>query len=143
MQPRQLLIITGVAIVAFAVAFGVAGASGGEDSKAAGAGLAPAEVIEVEDADVTAGVSGASGLPALQVPKKKKPKEEPVTAASPSTGTTISPSTGTTTPAPSTSTTPTTSTSPPPSTNTTPPASSNPAPQTGGETPIQTGGGED
>src|SRR5215216_6413030 len=123
MQPRQLLIITGVAIVAFAVAFGVAGASEGEDSKAAGAGLAPAEVLEVEDADVTACVAGAPWLPALQVPKKKKPKEEPVTAASPSTGTTISPSTGTTTPAPSTSTTPTTSTSPPPSTNTTPPAS--------------------
>ena len=35
MQPRQILIVAGVAIVAFAAAFGIAGAGGGEESKAA------------------------------------------------------------------------------------------------------------
>ena len=74
MQPRQILIVAGVAIVAFAAAFGIAGAGGGEESKAAAAGLEPAEVIEVGDATVTAGVTAGAGLPALQLPKKKKPR---------------------------------------------------------------------
>ena len=59
MQPRQILIVAGIAIVAFAAAFGIAGAGGGgEESKAASAGVEPAKVIETGSVGVSAVVTG-------------------------------------------------------------------------------------
>lgn len=134
MQPRQILIVAGLAIVAFAAAFGIAGAGGGEEPKAAAAGLEPAEVIQVSDTvRVSTGGSSVAGLPALQVPKKKKP--EPDTSSSGGTTTT------TTTTAPTTTTTAPTTTAP---TTTTPTVTSPPPSNDGsGAGPISRGGGED
>jgi hypothetical protein len=130
MQARQLLIVAGIAIVAFAAAFGIASAGGGDEPKAASDGVRPAEVIEVEDVAVTAGVATARGLPALNVPKKK-PKET---------------DTGTTTTAPSSTDTVTPPASetvtPPPTSTAAPPSSSTPPPVSGGDDTISSGGTE-
>lgn len=135
MQPRQILIVAGVAIVAFAAAFGIAGAGGGEESKAAGAGLEPAEVIQVGDASVSTGGTAVAGLPALQVPKKKKPK--PDTSSSGGTTTT----TTTTTTAPTTTAPTTTAPTTTAPTITSPPPANDGGGSGGG--PISEGGGED
>ncbi len=149
MHPRQLLIVAGIAVVAFGAAFGIASASGGGDkapaSTPAAKTPAPAEVIEVGDATVSAKVRAAGALPSLKVPKKQP---EPTTST-----TTTAPSTGTTTPAPSTTTpAPSTSTTAPSTTTTTPaPSTTTPAPSSsgggggggGGGVVIRNGGGED
>src|ERR1700754_2455269 len=113
MHPRQLLIVAGIAVVAFGAAFGIASASGGDKAPAAAPKAkapAAAEVIEVGDATVSAKVRTAGALPSLKVPKKK-PETSTSSGATTttSTGTTTTPSTGTTT-TPSTGTTTTPST---------------------------------
>ena len=72
MSPRQSLIVTVASVVAFAAAFAVSGAGGVEPQPQA-APLKPAEVIEVDAVTVSAGVIAAPRLPALNVPKPKKP----------------------------------------------------------------------
>jgi hypothetical protein len=134
MQPRQILLVAGVAIVAFAAAFGIAGAGGGDEPKAASAAVEPAKVIEVGDANVSAAVN-SGGLPALQVPKKKPKQEE---SSSTTTTTSVAPTTTAPTTTAPTTTAPSTSTTPPP-TNTNP----GPTDGGGGGGPISTGGGED
>ncbi len=151
MHPRQLLIVAGIAVVAFGAAFGIASASGGDKEPAAAPKAkapAAAEVIEVGDATVSAKVRAASALPALKVPKKK-PEESSTssgTTTTPSTGTTTTPSTGTTTtPSTGTTTTPSTGTTTTPSTGTTTPPSTSGGGGGGGGggTVIRNGGGED
>ena len=150
MHPRQLLIIAGIAVVAFGAAFGIASASGGDKTPAAAPKAkapAAAEVIEVGDATVSAKVRAAGALPSLKVPKKKpEPPASTGTTTAPSTGTTTEPSTGTTT-APSTGTTtaPSTGTTTAPSTGTTtsPSTGGGGGGGGGGGTVIRNGGGED
>ena len=142
MQSRQILLIAGIAIVAFAAAFGIAGAAGGGDEpKAASAGVEPAKVIEVGDANVSAGVNGG-GLPALQLPKKKPKPDESSSSTSTSTSTTTTttaPTTTTTTTAPTTTTTAPTTTAP----TTTAPTTTSPPPSNNSGGPVSLGGGED
>jgi outer membrane biosynthesis protein TonB len=71
MQPRQLLIVAIVAIVAFGGALAIAGAGGGDDPKAAAPAAQPAKVIEVEPVTISAAVAANAKLPALKVPRKK------------------------------------------------------------------------
>jgi hypothetical protein len=72
MQPRQILIVAAVVIVAFGAAFGIAGAGGGDDSKAEAAPAPKApQVFDVESATVTATVAKAPALPALKVPNPR------------------------------------------------------------------------
>ena len=114
MHPRQLLIVAGIAVVAFGAAFGIASAGGGDDAPAAApkaAAPAPAEEIEVGDATVSAKVRAAAALPALKVPKKKPEESSTSTHDRPSSGRRPSPTTGTTTtPSTGTTTTPSTGT---------------------------------
>jgi hypothetical protein len=72
MRPRQSLIVAVASVVAFAAAFAVSGAGGVEPQPQA-APLKPAEVIEVDAVTVSAGVTAAPRLPALNVPEPKKP----------------------------------------------------------------------
>jgi len=72
MRPRQSLIVAVASGVAFAAAFAVSGAGGVEPQPQA-APLKPAEVIEVDAVTVSAGVTAAPRLPALNVPKPKRP----------------------------------------------------------------------
>jgi hypothetical protein len=145
MQPRQILIVAGVVIVAFAVAFGIAGSGGGqEESKAASVGVEPAEVIDVGKASIDASVPAAGDLPRLEVPVEKKP-DPPATSGG--DGTTVPPTTTEPTPPTTTEPTPPTTTQPTPPV-TTQPAPADPSPPTtsggsGGGGPISTGGGED
>ena len=62
MQPRQLLIVAIAALIAFGAAFGIAKAGGGDESNASGS-VKPAEVIEVGDATVSAGVADTARCP--------------------------------------------------------------------------------
>jgi hypothetical protein len=107
MQTRNIAITVGAAIAAFAVAFGVAKATGGSENKASAA--APtAKSIDVQTATISANVQTA-GLPALKPKPKPKAKSEPTPDAQQATPTptpsATTPSTTTTTPSTSTSTT--------------------------------------
>jgi hypothetical protein len=135
MQPRQILIVAAVVIVAFGAAFGIAGAGGGDDGKAQAApALEAPETIDVERVPVAASVSSAAALPTLKVPEKKA--KQP-TSAGGSPALTPAPESGQTPTTPNTApTTPTTPTAPTPQTP-------NPQPQPEPEEPIKVIGGED
>jgi hypothetical protein len=135
MQPRQLTIIAIAAVVAFGAAFAVAGMGGDDPEVEAQVAAAPEapQVIEVQDAKVSAGVaSGKVSLPALKVPE---PKPDPTPDSSSSSGTVAPPAdTGTSdtgTVAPTTEVAPVA-----------PQATPVPTPAPNND-PIKVGGGED
>ena len=120
MRPRQIAIVVGVVLAAFAVTFGIAQAGGEEAAKTpATAQPRPAEVIEVGELTVSDGVAAAVDLPALRVPAKKEKEVAPV---EPSEG-------GSPTPVPTAA--PTTQ-----ATATPPPATTPPPTEDGGEDVI-------
>jgi hypothetical protein len=77
MQPRTILITVGVAIVAFAAAFGIGKATSGSDASTGGTG-ATAETFDQPTATIEAKAPKA-GLPAL----KPKPTPEPTATPAP------------------------------------------------------------
>jgi hypothetical protein len=101
MKLRQILIVAGVAIAAFAAALAISGAGADGEPKAKATPAKPAEVIDLEQATVSASVTAPAGLPKLRVPKPKKKAEPPATS-----GTTVSPQAQNPTPEQNTTTTP-------------------------------------
>lgn len=121
MEPRTIAIGLIAVIAAFAAAFGISSAGGGEKTATAGPGT-KAESIKAPTTAAVAGVEVSGTVPALKAEKKKKPakkaKQEPTSSNSNSTAS-----------APSTNET-TTQTQSAPQTQNTAPAQSNPAPST-------------
>ena len=119
MEPRTIAIGLIAVIAAFAAAFGISSAGGGEKTATAGPGT-KAESIKAPATAAVAGVQVGGTIPALKAEKKKaakKPKKESTsnsTASAPSTNNTT---TQTQTQAPATQ-------------NTAPSTNSNPAPRT-------------
>jgi hypothetical protein len=88
MQPRTILITVGVAVVAFAAAFGIGKATSGSDASTGGTG-ATAEAFDQPTATIDAKAPKA-GLPAL----KPKPTPEPTATPAPTAVPTTPPDTG-------------------------------------------------
>jgi hypothetical protein len=78
MQPRTILITAGVALVAFAAAFGIAKATSRSDPSTTGGTGATAQTFEPASATINAKAPKA-GLPAL----KPKPTPEPTATPTP------------------------------------------------------------
>jgi hypothetical protein len=119
MEPRTIAIGLIAVVAAFAAAFGISSAGGGEKTATAGPGT-KAESIKAPATAAVAGVEVGGTVPALKAEKKKaakKPKKE-------------SSSSNTTASAPSTNNTTTQTQSAPQTQNTTPQTNSNPAPST-------------
>jgi hypothetical protein len=135
MNPRQLLIVAGIAIAGFGAAFLVSGSSGdgGAEPVEAAKQPAAAEVLEVAGAQVKVAAPASGALPKLKVPK---PKTEE-TSTSTTTTTTTTDTTDTTAPTTQT-TTPTTQTTTPTTQTTQPTTNNNNDSGNGGF--IQTGG---
>ncbi|HEX5619152.1 MAG TPA: hypothetical protein VFX51_12065 [Solirubrobacteraceae bacterium] len=119
MQPRTILISVGVAIVAFAAAFGIGKATSGSDASTGGTGTT-AQAFDQPTATINAKAPKA-GLPAL------KPKPTPEPTATPAATATAAP-TATATPISGGGQTPVTGGGQSPVTG-------------GGETPVSGGGG--
>jgi hypothetical protein len=111
MQTRSIVITAGAAVAAFAVAFGLAKATGGGNESKASTAAPTAKTIDVQTATISANVQTAS-LPSL----KAKPKPKATATPEPQSSATVTPSTtSNTTPSTTTqsSTTPSTSSNPP------------------------------
>ena len=119
MEPRTIAIGLIAVIAAFAAAFGISSAGGGEKTATAGPGT-KAESIKAPTTAAVAGVEVSGTVPALKAEKKKPAKKPKKESTSNSTSTASAPSTNETT----------TQTQSAPQTQNTAPAQSNPAPST-------------
>jgi hypothetical protein len=139
MEPRTIAIGLIAVIAAFAAAFGISSAGGGEKTATAGPGT-KAESIKAPASAAVAGVEVGGTIPALKAEKKKaakKPKKESTSNSNASAPSTNNTTTQTQTQAPAAqNTAPTTNSNPAPST----PKPSTPKPKP--QTPVS-GGGED
>jgi hypothetical protein len=81
MQPRTILISAGIAVVAFAVAFGIGKATSGSDASTGGTG-ATAQTFEQPTATINAETPKA-GLPALKPKPTPEPTATPQATATP------------------------------------------------------------
>ena len=138
MEPRTIAIGLIAVIAAFAAAFGISGAGGGEKTATAGPGT-KAESIRAPATAAVAGVEVGGTVPALKAEKKKKPAKKKESTSN-STATASEPLTSNTT---------TPEQAAPQTQNTAPAQNSNPAPSTSkpqpkpqAEEPVS-GGGED
>jgi hypothetical protein len=141
MEPRTIAIGLIAVIAAFAAAFGISSAGGGEKTATAGPGT-KAESIKAPATAAVAGVEVGGTVPALKAEKKKKPAKKKESSSN-SNATASEPSTSNTT-TPEAQAAPQTQ-------NTAPAQNSNPAPSTSkpqpkpkpqAEEPVS-GGGED
>jgi hypothetical protein len=140
MEPRTIAIGLIAVIAAFAAAFGISSAGGGEKTATAGPGT-KAEAIKAPSAAAVTGVEVGGTIPALKAEKKKaKPKKQ---SSSSNSNNASTPSTSETTAQPETQQAPSTQNSAPaPQNNTPAPKPQAPKPQPKPQQPI-TGGGED
>jgi hypothetical protein len=137
MEPRTITIGLIAVIAAFAAAFGISSAGGGEKTATAGPGT-KAVTIKAPSAAAVSSVEVGGTIPALKAEKKKaKPKKQ-----SSSNSNASAPSTNNTTAQPETTAPSTQNTAPAPQNNTPAPKPQTPKPQPKPQQPI-TGGGED
>jgi FtsZ-interacting cell division protein ZipA len=137
MEPRTIAIGLIAVIAAFAAAFGISSAGGGEKTATAGPGT-KAQTIKAPTTAAVTGVEVGGTIPALKAEKKKaKPKKQSSSNSNAST-----PSTNNTTAQPETTAPSTQNTTPAPQNNTPAPKPQTPKPQPKPQQPIS-GGGED